>query len=226
MFFSCGQFRLQYDHVFALFYKERGISMEVIPQGNTSVITDSSGSRDRDWPERTTERVKDALTEALAQIMSQFTDTQVSVVAQGQAGQLATEKIGAAAVLDTEKVGAANQLANSLAFSNTQNQLITGFKDGRFDAATLTASILQSQVGGFKDALLFAAQNTAAIQSALAECCCEIQRLVISDGDKTRDRMDAIDARNRAVDLVDAKNEVTLLKLQLAAKVSSTPVVS
>jgi hypothetical protein len=194
---------------------------------------------------------------------------QLATEKTGAAGALAVEKIGAAGQLATEKTAAASQfvtrdafaavaLGQAKGFSETQNYLISGFKDGRFDsatataaiqqsmvngfkdgrydAATLTASILQSQVVGFKDGRYDAAVNTAAIQSqaastaaiaaaAMAECCCEIKGLVTAEGTKTRERMDDIEARRNAVELTDSKNEVTLLKLQLAAKVPAAVVV-
>jgi len=121
------------------------------------------------------------------------------------ATQIAVEKTGAANELSTEKVAAALGLANALGFTNTQNLLVNGFKDGRYDACQNTAAIQQ-----------VAAFNAAAIQRDLAECCCEIRAAILEDGGKTRDLISSINASNLAIQLVDAKNEI--LALQAKAK--------
>jgi len=89
-------------------------------------------------------RAVDATTNAARSLAKDICDAEGSlskdVVAQGQAGQLATEKNGAAGQLATEKTGAASvlavektaaasQLQTQLSFQNTQNLLISGFKD-------------------------------------------------------------------------------------------------
>lgn len=118
------------------------------------------------------------------------------------ATDIAVEKNGAANELATEKTAAATQLANSLAFSNTQNLLISGFKDGRYDAAVNAAA-----------SALAAATNTAAIQASLAECCCEIKEKITSDGQITRDRIDEINDLQQAVRLQVANAELIANKL-------------
>src|SRR5882757_8884068 len=138
-----------------------------------------------DGPYRTAERVKDAISASQNDLTGQLGRLYANVDRMGLSNEIATEKVGAANSLATEKIGAANQLATEKVgaelsvqvesrFSDTQNLLISGFKDGRYDAATLTASILQSQVVGFKDGRYDAAVNTAALQAALSECCCEL----------------------------------------------------
>jgi hypothetical protein len=119
---------------------------------------------------------------------------------------LAVEKIGAATELTVEKTASAVALANALGFTNTQNLMINGFKDGRFDAATYSAA-----------AALAACQNTAAIQAAIAECCCETKQLIREENDKTRDLISLLQNQNNAVALVDAKNEILALKLAAAS---------
>lgn len=120
--------------------------------------------------------------------------------------QIAVEKTGAANELATEKVGAANNLANALGFTNTQNILINGFKDSRYDVCQSTAQIQQ-----------LAAFNAAALAKSLEECCCEIKRIVLEEAGKTRDLVSSVNADNLAIQLVDAKNAI--LALQSKAKV-------
>jgi len=60
---------------------------------------------------------------------------------------------------------------------------------------------------------LAAAMNAAALQAKIAECCCETQRTIAEDGQKTRDLINSLQALNNAVQLVDAKNEVLALRL-------------
>jgi hypothetical protein len=222
----------------------------VIPPDNKSVLVENQGHRDHhgdDTPYRPAERLKDAISGSLAQVLEQIGSSVVSVEKNGRSAELAVEKIGAAGQLATERTAAAVASANASNFANTQNLLIEGFKDGRYDAATLTASILQgqvvgfkdgrydaatfaasilqSQVEGFKDSRYDAAVNTAAMQAAMAECCCELKGAIASEGDETRALMVAIDGRRADRELVDAKGEATLLKLQLAQVARTTPVV-
>lgn len=119
-------------------------------------------------------------------------------------------------------------------FTNTQNLLINGFKDGRFDAATNTAAIqLEAAKNAAASALaqctntasilldstknaaasaLAASVNTAAILAAQEKCCCELKELVRADGDKTRDLVQSIDRERASRELVDAKAEIFYLK--------------
>jgi hypothetical protein len=222
------------------------MSTTVIPPGNTNFVVDTNsedhkrgyghGYNLEDQIYRPTERLKDSLAEALASISNQNAATQVAVEKNGSAGQLATEKNGSAGQLATEKTAAATMLANSLAFANTQNLMVSGFKDGRWDSANATASIINGQTVGFKDARYDAAVNFAALQkdvlvsqnsieAKIAACCCELKARISAEGDETRALVNSIDARRGDRDLVDAKNEVTLLKLQLASHASVNPVV-
>ena len=197
----------------------------VIPPDNKSVLVEDRpghGHQSHDDAYRPAERLKDSMAASLSQVLEQIGNTVVSVEKNGRSGELATEKVGAAGQLATERTAAAVASANASNFSNTQNLLITGFKDGRFDAATLTASILQGQVVGFKDGRYDAAVNQAATQAALAACCCELRESIAKEGDETRALMNAIDGRRADRELVDAKNEQTLLKLQLSQVVHKT----
>jgi hypothetical protein len=171
---------------------------------------------------------KDALSLAVRSLVDNVNAVTVAVTANGAANSLATEKTGAAnelatnvqglaGQLATEKTAAAIQLANSLAFSNTQNLLISGFKDGRYDASVNAAATALASATNTAAIQLTSAQNTAAIQAAAAECCCEIKTLVISDGQKTRDLINQLQDLNKAVELVDAKQEITLLKMKNVA---------
>lgn len=87
----------------------------------------------------------------------------------------------------------------------TQNLAITGFKDVALAQATNTAALQLS-----------AAQNTAAILAAQAECCCEIKELVRADGQMTRDLINATNMQDLRDKLAAQTNEVTLLKLKVA----------
>lgn len=133
----------------------------------------------------------DSLNDALRDTVKDIAAVGVSVEKNGAANQLATEKTAAAGVLATEKNASANQLANRLDFANTQNLLISGFKDGRYDAAV----------------------NTAALQAALAECCCEVKELIREDGGKTRDLVAANEAARIRDDLAAAREENLFLRL-------------
>jgi hypothetical protein len=106
---------------------------------------------------------------------------------------LTVEKTGAAGQLSTEKTAAAIQLASSLAFANTQNLLVSGFKDSHYEAF----------------------QNAASIKAQIAECCCEIKELVREDGEKTRSLVSTLDNQRLALDLSDAKTEIQFLKLSV-----------
>jgi hypothetical protein len=109
----------------------------------------------------------------------------------------------AANELATEKTAAAIQLANALGFTNTQNLLVSGFKDGRYDACENTGKITMQ-----------AAQNHALALAQAAECCCEIKELIREDGEKTRGLINSLETTRLATELVDAKNQITLLQLK------------
>lgn len=118
-------------------------------------------------------------------------DSIVAIEKVGAANQLATEKVAAASILAVEKTSSANQLANRLDFANTQNLLISGFKDGRYDAAV----------------------NTAALQASIAECCCEVKELIREDGGKTRELVAANEAARIRDDLALVREENLFLRL-------------
>jgi hypothetical protein len=191
----------------------------VVPPDNKSVLVegdDKRGDRHGDDWYRPAERLKDSFAEGLDSVLEQIAGTVVAVERNGRSAELATEKTAAAGQLTTEKVGAAVASANASNFANTQNMLVTGFKDGRYDSATATAAILHGQVEGFKDGRYDAATNTAAMQAAMAKCCCELKEAIHAEGTDTRDLINAIDGRRADRDLVDSKNEVAMLKLQLS----------
>lgn len=121
---------------------------------------------------------------------------------------VAIEKVGAADQIATEKTAAATQLALSLASSNTNNLLISGFKDGRYDAAVNAAAVA-----------LASATNTAAIQKNIDDCCCEMKAAIddtedkiLDDGQKTRDLINQLEDLHHAVELADLKIELALAK--------------
>lgn len=229
---------------------KEGINMVIVPPDNKSVVVENErhgrGYSDRyDGTERLKDRMADSLSDVLNQIGNSVVaiekngaSTSLAVEKTAAATSLAVEKIGAATELSTEKTSAATQLsiektaaagqlatektasalalASSLNFSNTQNQistgflntqnqLITGFKDGRYDAAVNTAAI--------KDSI-------CELKAKMLECCCELKSTVVAEGSSTRELINSVDAHRSARELVDAKNESVLLKLQLSQRSS------
>ena len=140
---------------------------------------------------------------AAAQILESAKNTAaLDVQAEKNAAALGVqaEKLSASREVQAEKIAAAS-LVNSLTLNSATNVLI----QTKADAATL-----------------FAAQNAASIAAQMATCCCELKEAIRDDGDHTRDdiddleeRINAIESLRNAVDLVDAKNEITLLKTKL-----------
>lgn len=63
----------------------------------------------------------------------------------------------------------------STARGELQSLLVSGFKDGRYDAAVNTAAIQ-----------LKAAENHASLAAQLAECCCELKEAIGAEGAATR----------------------------------------
>lgn len=83
---------------------------------------------------------------------------------------------------------ARSELQNSLGetrFELAQAQE-RGFNQARTDLFNESARAATERIKFAGEAALTAATNTAAIQAALAACCCEIKELVREDGGKTR----------------------------------------
>lgn len=97
----------------------------------------------------TTKAVTDAFAEINEQVALNGAAAQVAVEKIGAANSLATEKVGAAGQLATEKIGAANQLSTEKV--GAANAAVT---------ASIGSQIQNLMIGGFKDALLQACQNT------------------------------------------------------------------
>jgi hypothetical protein len=145
----------------------------------------------------------EAAKNAAAQILESAKNTAaLDVQAEKNVAALAVEasKYASAHEVQAEKLAAAS-LVNSLTLNSATNVLI----QTKADAATM-----------------FAAQNAAAIAAQVAQCCCAMKETVRDDGDKTRGAIDDLEERinnindlQNAVALVDAKNEVTLLKTKL-----------
>lgn len=107
----------------------------------------------------------------------------------------AIERNGRSAELATEKTAAAISLQAQIVANNTQNLLISGFKDARYDAAT----------------------HHADLAAKLAECCCELRTKITADGEATRALVAGIDRERATRDAVAAAAEIALLKAQLLA---------
>lgn len=78
----------------------------------------------------------------------------------------------------------------------------------------------------FKDAQLFAAQNTAAIQASIAECCCEQKELTREQAELTRQLMLKIDEQNLRDKLRKSEEEVIALRLRASLLPPLTPAVA
>lgn len=123
-------------------------------------------------------------------LAEQLREVEKSVQLTGAANSVAIEKIGAASQLTTEKTAAA--IAVQVEKVGAANQLATML--------------------GFKDALIQSCKDTADIRKDIADCCCETQKIVLAEANKTRELILSLDASNKAVALVDAKNEILALR--------------
>lgn len=228
-----------------------GADTVVIPPANagtTGFIKGSTGNSDHhnhggnvDWPERTAERVKDAIGfthSALArEIMATSHAVEVAVEKTGAAGSLATEKTGAAGVLATSvaagatgvqiaSTSAAGVLATNVAGQQVQNLLIQQSNLAAVQAQTIAANA-QAQAIQFQAAtnlaiektaaagVLLATQNTAAIQAQAAECCCELRTAIAAEGTKTRELINAIQLSDKEARLVEQNTRIQFLLSKL-----------
>lgn len=106
---------------------------------------------------------------------------------------IAIERNGRSAELATEKTAASITLQNQLIATNTQNLMINGFKDARFDAAT----------------------HHADLAAKLAECCCELKEKIAADGESTRALVNTFERDRAARDFASAQAEIAYLRSQL-----------
>lgn len=116
-------------------------------------------------------------------LAEQLREVEKSVQLTGAANGAAIEKIGAASQLATEKTAAAISVQVE-----------------KIGAANTLATML-----GFKDALIQACKDTADIRKDIADCCCETQKTILAEANKTRELILSLDASNKAAALVDAK---------------------
>lgn len=191
----------------------------VIPPASTTGFVSTTGEHhgrheghgysDRDWPERTAERVKGEVFNSERTRAEEVRDVLESVERSGRAGELSTEKNGAAGILATnvaagavgvaiERTSAAGQLATNVAGQQVQNLALSQFNLLSVQAQTNVAATnlaiqvassaaLVEAVKNAGAAALTAATNTAAIQAAIAACCCEQKELTREEAGKTRD---------------------------------------
>lgn len=201
----------------------------VIPPG-TSVVVETDrhhghrghdGHHDRDWPERTAERVKDALAGFERAVAASQAEAIEAITTQGNANQVAIEKTGAASVLATNTASqqVQNMFLEQFNVLSTQTQTQTaaislavektaaaGLLEAAKNAAAAAKTACENQMAvllQFKDAQLFAAQNQAAVLAAQAECCCELKERIHAEGERTRSLIE--------------KNEIDELRAKLAA---------
>lgn len=66
----------------------------------------------------------------------------------------------------------------------------------------------------FKDAQLFAAQNTAAIQASIAECCCENKQLILERANHTDELIRKLDEQRVRDELTKTRDELIALKIR------------
>lgn len=172
---------------------------EIISDGVRSVTSDDTSARDysgygRGYHENLPFHMSQWQNEQVRDLLHADAKTEIAVEKTGAANSLAIEKVGAASVLEAQKHAFALAL---------QANLI----EARRDMNT-----------GFAAAALAACTNTAAIQAALAECCCEIKGLIREDGEKTRGLVNNLENLRNAVALVDVKNELNALKYSSEGK--------
>jgi len=78
------------------------------------------------------------------------------------------------------------------------------------------AAVNVALVQGFKDSRYDAAVNTAAVQAAIAACCCEVKELVRAQAADTQLLIRTIESDRVRDQLATANSEITMLKLKLA----------
>lgn len=120
------------------------------------------------------------------------------------ANEIATEKTGAATQIGIERTSAANQLATERTFNAIQSSMALNY-----------SSLLNNQTVGFKDGLITAFQNQAALSQQLAECCCEIKVKIAEDGEKTRALANQINMAELLAKAAVANQENLLLRLKV-----------
>jgi phosphoribosylformylglycinamidine (FGAM) synthase-like enzyme len=172
------------------------------------------GNHDRDWPERTTERIKDQLADFERAVTATVVRSELATEKTGAAGVLATSVAAGALGVSVEKTSAANQLTTNVAAQQIQNTLLSNFNGASVQAQTFNAATQLAFATNTAAIQLEAAKNAAANLAALAECCCEIKARILENGEKTRDLINGNQSLNLAVQLADAKNEVLALRLR------------
>ncbi len=165
---------------------------EIISDGVRSVTSDDTSSRDYSglgrgygYGENLPYHMAQWQGEQVRDLLSADAKTEIAVEKTGAATSLAIEKIGSAGILENQK--------NAFALALQANLI-----DSRRDNAT-----------GFAANALAHATNTAAIQAAIAHCCCELKEAIHMDGNMTRALINSKDALDKAVELVDAKNQIS-----------------
>jgi hypothetical protein len=151
-------------------------------KGSTGTENHHNGAGNLDWPERTAERVKDAIGVthmALArEVMATSHAVEVAVEKTGAANSLATEKTGSAGILATNvaagatgvqiaSTSAAGVLATNVAGQQIQNLLIQQANLASVQAQTLSANA-QALAIQFQAATNLAIEKTAAAGVLLA----------------------------------------------------------
>ena len=172
----------------------------VVPVNPAGTIVSDGNNNRQGWD------YKDVAYRNAQEEFERFFDIRKDIADNGLATELSIEKNARANELATEKAGAANALAAVLANSEAR---------------------LALQVQATAVALGFAASNAAtamgfaATAKDAAECCCETQKLIQADGEKTRDLVTSYQTANLAVQLDDAKTEIAILKAKFATIVTA-----
>ena len=126
-----------------------------------------------------------------------------------------------AALLQTEKNNQEVERAVTASAQETRNLLLNGFNQGRTDLFQGFAAAATERVKFAGEAALTACVNTAAIQAAIAACCCEQKELTRAEANATRDLVNSVQKDNIQSQLTAALNQINLLKLE--SQLGKTP---
>jgi len=118
-----------------------------------------------------------------------------------------------------------NATADAAAFKDAQATAY--LVEGRINVqAALNAAAIQVQAEKLAAAsVLQASQNTAAVQAAIAKCCCETNEHITASSQAVLNRMNEIEIARQATLLSDEKQKVLVLQSQVIA-LGATPAAS
>ncbi|MFA5825502.1 MAG: hypothetical protein WC825_05965 [Gallionellaceae bacterium] len=106
---------------------------------------------------------------------------------------------------------------NHVAIVEAQRAVEESVEDNAKSAELAIAGVQLEMSRLAAQAALTAATNTAALQAAIAECCCDTKALIIEKANATDALIRQLDADNTKLALQDAKNELLAIKYSTAA---------